>query len=302
MGTIDLNALPLFVAVAETSSFSEAARRLGVPKSSVSRGVAALEASMGVRLVHRTTRRVSLSTAGSALLGRVAPALASLQKSVGDMPELAEEPSGKLRVTTSVDLGTAVLADVAARFARRYPKIDLELCITNAVVDLVAEGFDAALRISARAPKDSTLLVRPIASLCMQLFAAPSYLARIKAPRAPADLAEHEWIVFRAPAPVRVEGPDGRATLVPRGRLVCDDMFFARECARHGAGIALLPTFLADADVAEGRLVRVLPQWHTGAGRLSFVCPAARHLPRKVTAFRDFVVELLKARPFTPAS
>ncbi len=301
MGTIDLNLLPVFTAVADTSSFSAAAERLGIPKSTVSRGVASLESAMGVRLFHRTTRRVSLSTAGAAIRDRIASSLAALQESLGHLPEQEREPSGRLRVTAAVDFGATVLAEIVARFATRYPGVEVEMRLSNAVVDLVAEGFDVALRISTRALKDSPLVARNVGTIVLQPYASPNYLARRGAPREPSDLADHEWIQFRGAGPLRLRGPDRTVTIEPRGRIVCDDMFFVREVLRHGAGIGMLPAFLAEGDVAAGRLSPVLQRWSVPTGQLWLICHGARPLPRKVTAFRDFVTESLKVRPISAA-
>lgn len=302
MGTIDLNALPLFVTVAESSSFSAAAARLGVPKSSVSRGIASLESAMGVRLFHRTTRKVSLSTAGVAFLDRVSSPLAVLRKSVADLPELEEQPSGRLRVTAATDLGSTVLAEIVARFVARYPAVDVEFRLTNAYVDLVAEAFDVALRITTKQLRDSSLVARDAGMVVLQLYASPSYLALRGTPRMPRDLDLHTWVLFRDAAPLQLRGPGKPVTVERRGSIQCDDMFFVRETLRHGAGIGMLPTFIAHELVATGQLVAVLPRWSVPTGQLWIVHHGARPLPRKVVAFRDFVLESLKARPLGPSS
>ena len=294
---MDLNLLSIFVAVAETSSFSAAAGRLGMPKSSVSRGVAKLEADLGVRLLHRTTRNVALSTAGTALYERTAPLLAAIGESVEELPEREEQPSGKLRITATVDLGVAYLADVITRFALRYPATKVDLELTNATLDLVAEGIDLAFRFGPERLEDSTLTAHPAAVLRSALYASPTYLARRKAIRAPADLDEHDFIVFRRIPTLTLEGPGEPMTIETRGRLTVDDMLVMRAMMERGAGIGILPTFLASDECAGGSLVRVLPRWSTPTGRLWLVTPPGRHVPRKVAAFRDFFVDSLETRP-----
>ncbi|WP_394850815.1 LysR substrate-binding domain-containing protein [Pendulispora brunnea] len=296
MGTIDFNLLPLFVAVAETSSFSRAAVKLNVRKSSVSRGIAALEGAMNVRLFHRTTRQVSLTTAGTALLERASAPLASLQRSVLDLPEVQESVSGQLRITAPIDLGSTVLAPIVARFSSLHPGLEIDLRLTNAFVDLVAEGIDIAFRIASRPLKDSSLTAQKIGAVHLQLFASPGYLARKGRPRSPDDLAKHSWVTFRHAERLKLVGPNGTATVGCRGPIRCDDMFFMREILRQGAGIGLLPTFVAGSDVTAGELVHALPQWTVPQGQLWFLYPSARHLPRKVIAFREFVVECLRGR------
>lgn len=295
MATIDLNHLSVFGAVGESASFSVAARRLGLPKSSVSRAVAKLEAAVGVRLVHRTTRHVALSTAGKALYEKTAPLLATLRQSIGDLPELEEQPSGRLRVTATIDFGAAVLAEVVARFVARYPGVEVELRLTNELVDLVAESIDVALRISSTRLKDSSLTAKKAGPVTLQLFAAPAYLARRGTPRVPRDLDGHEWVGFRAARAVRLEGPGGPIDVRPQGRITCDDMSFLRAAVLEGAGIGVLPAFLTHADVAAGRLVRLLPRWNMLSGYLWIVSPGARHVPRKVSAFTQLVLETMRA-------
>lgn len=300
MATVDLNLLPTFVAVAKAASFSGAARQLRVPKSSVSRAIAALEETMGVRLVHRTTRHVALSTAGTALYERVAPLLDALSDSVVELPEREEEPSGLLRITASVDFGATVLAELIAAFSRRYPAIGIDLRLTGAVLDLVQESIDVALRISNKPLADSSLYAKRLGEVSLKLYASPDYLARRGTPRTPDELTAHDWIRFRSIDVVPLSGPRGTVRVRPHGELSCDDMSFARSAVCAGLGVALLPTFLAEADLKAGQLVPVLPKLTMRSGTLWFVCPVARHLPRKVAAFRDFLVEHLANHPLTP--
>ncbi|HYO68486.1 MAG TPA: LysR family transcriptional regulator [Archangium sp.] len=294
---MDLNLLGLVLTVAETGSFSEAARRLGLPKSSVSRGVASLEASLGAQLLHRTTRHVSLSTAGVALYERAAPLLASLKQAVGTLPEREEAPSGELRLTAPHDMGATFLPEVVARFTARYPSVRVDCRLTNRNVDLVAEGFDLALRASGAKLVDSSLMVRRLGALDVQLFASPTYLARRGTPRSPEDLAHHDLVVFRGLKYLRELGlPEKQA------RVLGDDMLFLREAAKAGAGITVLPTFLAQADVTSGQLVRVLPRYAQPSTSLVMLYPRTQHVPRKVSAFRDFLLEYLKGRPLSASS
>ncbi len=293
---MDLNGLTLFEAVARTASFSAAAKELGLPKSTVSRGVARLEAELGTQLLFRTTRQVALSEAGTALYDRIAPLLRSVKSAIGELPEREEQPSGTLRVTAPVDLGVLFLADVVTRYTARYPQVSVDLHLTGRVVDLVGEGFDVALRVGAKLA-DSSLVVRRAAPVVTQLVASPLYLARRGTPRAEADLDAHEWVAFRSgPQRLRVAGPREATRAAPTARIVCDDLLFVRDAIRAGAGIGLLPAFVAEPDVVAGRLVRVLPRVEHAAGWLHVVMPAAKHVPRKVTAFRDLVLELLRSR------
>jgi len=300
MGTTDLSLLTLFLAVAETSSFSRAAERVGVPKSSVSRGIARLETDLGQQLFYRTTRQVTLTTAGTALYERSAPHVAALSQAIGTLPEQQEQPSGVLRITAPNDLGVSFLADLAARFCARHPAVRVEVGLTIRSVDLVGEGFDVALRAADRLA-DSTLVARKVSRVEGQLFASPSYLARRGTPRTIRDLDGHDIVRFRGIDRAILRGDRVETVLHKRpARIIADDYSFLREVLRAAGGIGLLPSFLVRDDLAAGVLVRVLPRFSVAQGALYIVHPAARLVPRKVAAFRDFVLEQLASRPLAP--
>jgi len=296
VGTVDLNDLELFVAVVETESFSIAARRLGVPKSSVSRGVARLESAMRRSLFHRTTRRVSVSASGKALYEKVRAEIASLRCSVGELPTVEEEPSGPLRVTVVSDM-SEYMAELVARFAARYRSVDVDVRLTNEYVDLVAEGIDVALRFATKRLKDSTMQARRLGPSRVAVYAAPSYLLQRGTPRTPADLDKHEWVVHRRVPELVLENDGRRASVVTRGRVSADSLSFIREAVVSGAGIGYLTPSMVESDVEAGKLVRVLPGWSCLISHLWAVWPGARKTPRTVAAFVDFVADSLKARP-----
>jgi DNA-binding transcriptional LysR family regulator len=291
---MDLNLVTVFEAVARTGSFSAAAKELRIPKSSASRAVARLEDALGVQLLFRTTRKVSLSEPGTALYDRVTPLLRSLKGALGGLPQRGEAPSGTLRLTAPVDLGVLFLAEVLSRYTARYPAVSVDVHLTGRVVDLVGEGFDVALRVASRL-EDSTLVARRAAPVLFQLFASPLYLARRGTPRTAEELDQHDWIVFRGgPQKLRVAPVPQAARRA--ARIVCDDLLFVRDAVRAGAGIGLLPTFVAEPEVLAGSLVRIVPRLERQAGSLYVVTPAAKHVPAKVVAFRELVLELLQAR------
>lgn len=287
---MDLNLLPVFHAVVEARSFSQAARRLRLPKSSVSRGIASLEAAVGAQLLHRTTRTVALTDAGAALHAETAALLARLQQSLERSPP-DREPKGLLRLSASTDLGAVLMGAALPRFVARYPALRVDLRLSNRVVDLVAEGFDAAVRGSARPLADSSLIARRLANTEMQLFASPDYLGHRGTPRTWEEALAHEWVAFPR------WKPPHQLRKLPPPRLTGDDFFFIREALRAGGGIGILPVFLASHDARAGTLVRVLPQWTEARGMLSLVYPQTRHLPRKLEVFRDFLVAWLAANP-----
>jgi DNA-binding transcriptional LysR family regulator len=285
--TIELDLLVPFVAVAEAASFSAAADRLGVSKGTVSRKIARLERRVGAELLHRTTRRVALSTAGVALYERVAPHLSGLQRAIGSMPEREEQPSGELRVTAPTDFGVVLLPAVAARFALRYPAVRIDVHLGQRQVDLVGEGFDLAIRGAGGQLRDSSLAMRRLMPVEFLAYASPVYVARRGHPREIGD-EDHEWVGFR-PALRQLGFPSGA-----RPRIAGDDFFFVREAIRAGAGVGVLPTFVAEPLAKNGELVRVLPSFRVRTAGFVLLYPSSGTVARKVTAFRDLLVETFK--------
>jgi len=164
--------------------------------------------------------------------------------------------------------------------------MQVELRLSNQVLDLEREKIDLALRVSPARVRNSSLIMRKVGVVSLQLYASPSYLARRGAPRSLAELPQHDWVGLRGAPPMK-----GAPQLAPR--ILCDDMFFARQVLRAGAGIGILPSFIAGEDLTSGALARVLPRWGTQTGRVMLVHPSRRHVPRRVTAFRDLLLEML---------
>jgi DNA-binding transcriptional LysR family regulator len=298
VGTIDIGLLAAFVTIAECRSFTRAAERLGASKSSLSRSIARLEAIVGQALLYRTTRKVTLTAAGTVLLERSATHLQGLRSAVAALTDRSEQPSGVLRVTAANDLGESVLAEVAAAFSTRYPALRLEVSLTVRRVDLVGEGFDAALRPVSTGLESSSLVARRLAPFEGQLFASPAYLKRHGTPLRFEDLAPHAVVQFRNfTQPHRPRPPRRPSLLDLPHRIVADDFAFVRAVLRASAGIGLLPTHLAYQDVVAGTLVRVLPRFATMRGVLYLVHPGGRPVPRKIQVFRDFLLQWFRDRP-----
>lgn len=286
MNQLDLDALAVLAALGETRSFTAAAKKLGTNKATVSRSIARLESAVGAELVHRTTRSVALSTAGLALYERTAAHVLALRAAVHDLPEREEQPSGDLRLTAPVDLGVMLLPDVVARFALRYPAVRLDVVLTNEVVDLVGGGFDLAVRVMGEKPKDSSLSMRRLGGGAIALYASPQYVARRGAL---SSLGEegHDFALHTA----------GRALWKKqKPKIVSNDFFFLRDVAKAGVAASMLPTFVGDPLVAVGELVRCGAPLH-GPGTFALVYPSSGQVARKVTAFRDVLVEALRQRP-----
>jgi DNA-binding transcriptional LysR family regulator len=295
---MDLNKIAVFVRVVETQSFTAAARALGVPKSSVSRSVAQLEQDLGVRLLHRTTRKLHLTDAGAAYYDKVSRALAGVQEATAAVSDMEGAERGAVRLTAPVDVGVFLLGRLLARFARRHPGVRVELSLTSRVVDLVEEGFDLALR--AGRLRDSSLVRRRLATLEAALFCSPGYARRRGVPQTLADLADHDAVVFRAndgKASWRLQGPKGEESVTVSGPLAVDDFLFVRKAVLAGMGVGLLPAFLCHRDAERGRAVRVLPGWAARGSPLHLVYPPGRYVPRRVALLRDFLVEQIAEHP-----
>jgi DNA-binding transcriptional LysR family regulator len=297
MALTDLNLLRIFVAVFETNSFTLAAARFGHPRSTTSRAISALEASVGATLFQRNTRAVQPTVDGRALYERIRSSLTTLEEALKDLPDAHESPTGVLRITSTSDLATAVLAEPVARFTSRYPLVNVELRFSVQMLDLVGEGYDLALRISGKPLQNAALIARKVGRVEFRLYASPSYLARASVPKSPEDLAAHAWIGLRGAPGLQLTSEQVTTRASTKSRIVCDDMVFAREVARSGAGIVGLPRFLVEDDLAQGALVRVLPSWESPTGNVFLVRPNAKALPARVGIFRQILLEYLQEHP-----
>ena len=291
--TTRLDEIAVFVHVVKAGSFTAAAEQRGVPKSTLSRAVTRLEEAMRAPLLRRSARRIGLTDAGRALFDRAAPHIAGLEDAAESALADEDQPQGTLRITAPVDTGEGFLAELLVRFTARYPLLHLDVDLSSRRVNLVEEGIDVALRASARLD-DNALIARRVTRTEAHIFASPTYLARRGTPAVPEDLVDHECVLFR---PVdggndwTLVGPEGERTVKVTGRIGGNDFSFVRSVARAGAGLASMPAFIGVRDLAEGNLVRVLPAWSGSSGTLFVVYPASPHVPKKVTVFRDFVLE-----------
>lgn len=294
LSRVRFDELAVFVEVAEAGSIAAAARRLGVPKSTVGRAIARVEADFGVSLVRRMSRGPALTEPGQLLANLAAPHVAALRDVSSALGREATEAYGTLRITAPSDLGTLVVGPLVAGFLARHPRIRIEIEHTLRIVDLVGEGFDLALRVMTRPMPPSSLVAKRLARLDLGLYAGVTYLARRDAPKRPDELAHHDHVFFQIGAAKNVlplEGPKGNVKVAIEARTGANDFFFVREAIVHGAGIGALPWFVANAEVAAGRIVRVLPE-HRLAGTIAYLVHApARPLSPKLQVFRSFLLE-----------
>jgi DNA-binding transcriptional LysR family regulator len=291
---VDLNDVIYLARVVETGSFSAAARRLGVPKSTVSRRIARLEKDLGVRLVQRTTRKLGLTDAGELYYEHCSRALAQLEEGHRTLSRMQQAPSGTLRLSAPPDLAQPLVGQLIAEFGDRFPDVRVIAEMTTRVVDLVAEGFDLAIR--AGTLLDSSLVARRLATFGIRLWASPGYLAKAGTPKEPADLRGHRCLLLgseRTRANWSLEGPLGIVSVDVDGQLVSNDVTLLRRAAVAGRGIARLPTLTCFEEERAKRLVRVLPDYQLGESGVYAVFPSGAYLSPKVRSFVELAVELM---------
>ena len=289
-----------FVYSAEERGFSKAARRLGLTPAAVSKNVAALERQLGVRLFRRTTRQLSLTEEGEQFLREVAEPWQRIEGAVIAARDGATLPGGTLKVGMAPAVGRTYFVPMLEEFRRRYPGIVLDLRFDNRQVDLVKDGFDAA--IGGGIELGEGVVARELAHVRIVVVAAPAYLARRGTPLRPGELAVHDGVKRRSVQTGRVVAwnlcrDDGlEADIEPRTVAICDDPEAVAMAAVAGMGLALLPVPHALPLFRTGELVQVLEQWHTPARPLCVYYPSRRHLPAKTRVFVDFIVEQFRAQ------
>jgi DNA-binding transcriptional LysR family regulator len=290
-----LEQLSAFVEVARRQSFAQAARQLDCHVSAISRAVAALEGRLGVRLLQRTTRRVTLSDAGRDYFKRCETLLAELDGADAEVRERAASLRGTLRVSAATGAGQALIAPLVPEFLAAHPLMTLDLHLTNRYVDLIEEGYDLALRVGTLAA-DSRLVVRRIAPTRRVLLASPAYLAQRGSPRIPSQLREHACLVLEIGTRASRWELQRRKTQVAidvTGPLHSNNAFVLLGACRAGTGIGLLPASVASPDIDSGALRRVLPSWSSTEQGIYAVYPSARFIPAKVRAFVEFIATRL---------
>jgi LysR family transcriptional activator of dmlA len=288
----DLNELRTFQSVLARGSLSAAARDLGVGLAVVSKRLTTLERRTGVRLINRTTRRLSPTEDGLALAVHVERVLEELAGAEARLASGRDEPRGVLRVSAPILFGRAYLTPIAAELIEAWPQLDVELKLEDQVVDMIEARIDVAVRIGL--PRDSTAVMRKLADSQRILVATPDYLDRRGRPRTPADLAEHTFLRSGV-TPLPLSGPDGALVEIEaRPRLRADNSDAVYDWALAGHGVMLKADIEVDADLRTGRLERVLPGWQSTPALVYVLLPSARHLPSKTRVFVDAVAARLR--------
>lgn len=280
------------VAVVDAGSFVGAAEALGMSKATVSRHVNELESRLGVRLLHRTTRRLSLTPEGEVFISRCRGLLADLEDAEEEITSRSQTARGLLRINVPVTFGIRRLAPLWGAFRELHPEVRLDITLADRVVDLVEEGYDLAIRIGTLS--SSSLISRRLAIERLRICASPSYLSEHGTPSHPAELSEHSVVAYSywsAGDEWNLQGPGGRISVRTRACVSTNNGDTCRAAALAGQGIVLLPDFIIGDDIEAGRLVELMPDYTAGELGVHAVYPSRRHVAPKIRAMMAFLTE-----------
>ena len=296
LAPMDISVLQLFVEVMQQGSFAAVARDRNVDPSSVSRAIAGLESELGVRLFQRTTRQLSPTEAGTTYFECIEPLLEEMQQAIDITTDVSGQPRGILRVTASVSFGHHCIVPLLPEFQARYPDLTVDLLLTDAVVDLLAERIDVAVRLGIL--DDSTLIAQRLIPTHYVVCGSPEYLKRVDTLKSPTDLAHHHHCLLFPLAGFRTrwlfkDKKDQLSEVPIAGKTVISSAIALQQCAIAGMGLALLPNWLVDADLRAGSLINVFPNYEVTATNFNtaawLVYPSRTYIPRKVRVFIDYL-------------
>ncbi|PIW60089.1 LysR family transcriptional regulator [Shewanella sp. CG12_big_fil_rev_8_21_14_0_65_47_15] len=293
------SALPIFVTVVECGSFSAAGQKLGLSKSAISKRITLLEQHLGIQLLQRTTRSLSLTDAGARYFEYVRPAVLLTQEGLDAISELQQTPRGNLRVSVPMVFGRLYIAPLIAEFLRRYPDIQLQMQMDDKTTDLIAGGFDLAIRIGEL--PDSSLIARKLAPCLSVICASPSYLALHGLPATPTVLTQHNCLFysyFQDGVEWTFHSPEGAQRIQPKGNYQVNNSDAIHQATLDGLGIANLPRFMVDADLQAGLLQALLADHPLPEHGIYAVYPQRKYLPTKVTVLIEFLMEKLGSSKF----
>jgi DNA-binding transcriptional LysR family regulator len=287
LSLIDIQA---FAKVAELHSLTKAANALGLAKSSVSRNLDRLEADLGVTLVQRAGRQVSLTSTGAAFYGYAQRILGDVEEAASAVSQLRGSPKGHVRIAAPVGSGQLLLAPLMLEFLGRYPEITVSLELTSRHVDPIEEQVDVVVHVGT--PANTRLVARKLGEFPIRLYASPAYLSARGTPRTIEALSQHVSVdLFEGPHDWRLYSAEREATVTITPRFAANDLSTLTMAAERGLGLAWLPPFMCTEQVAAGRLVQVLPEWNRGTREVHALYPTPRTLSSRVRALIDFLIE-----------
>lgn len=295
----DLNLMAVFAHVAQEESFSAAARKLGISRSAASKAIAKLEASLGARLLNRSTRHLSLTEVGAAFLEHCSRIVQEAE-SAGEIVEtLNTRPRGVLKVAASVAFGTLHIAPAMSDFLGQYPELEMDMTITDRVVDIAEEGYDVVVRVTNAPPQ--SLVARRLAAVGRKLCATPAYFQANGLPVSPADLAGHNCLDYVHSGDKglwRFTGPDGDISVPTSGRMRINDDEALSQVVLGGFGLALLPTFIVGKNIQSGELQSVLSEYIPVEQHVYAMYLPNRNLPLKARVFIDYLLDRFSPEPY----
>ena len=296
---INLTELAIFAQVVESKSFSAAADQLGLSKSAVSKYITRLEACLGAQLLNRTTRRVSLTEAGTALYERCARILAEVREAEVEVARLYEAPRGLLKINAHASFGELHLVPAIAEFMTRYPEVQVDLTLNNQVVHPIEGGVDLTIRAASLLP-DSTLIARRLAPNHVVVCATPDYFTHHGVPQTPKDLQQHNCLLYTPLGPQQwcFQGPHGEYSVPVAGNFQADKAEALRAAVLSGLGVSILPTFLVGPDVRAGLLQVMFPGAVAFTSAIYAIYSHTRHLVPKIRTFVDFLAVRFGPRPY----
>lgn len=292
-----IGAMRVFLRVIQTGSFSAAAREQNTSQATVSKKISALEDKLGVKLITRTSRELSLTQAGQEYFGHCVSILQEIDEVEANVRSQVSTPKGTLRIAAPAPIARMLLAPLIAEFLNEYPEIEVDLVIDERHIDLVAEGIDIAIR--AKKLEDSSLIARPLFRNPLQLVASPDYLAKHDTPTRPSDLKSHNCIVYTFNRSLNnwhfIE--DNQEVSIPvRGSVRSNSGETNLELALAGLGITQLPIWMMDRYLESGELVQVLNDFSSDTVPINAIYPHSRHIPLKIRCFVDFIQEKLRGK------
>ena len=293
---MDFNEVAIFIKVIQKGSFTRAASALNMPKSTVSTKISNLEKRLGIALLTRSTRKLRLTPAGEVFFLRSTKAIDEIMAAEVAVRSGNAEPQGRFRVAAPVDIGNTILPELTALFLKKFPKVQMEIVLSDQIVNFIEDEIDLAIR--AGELKDSSLIAKKVGEVAFKIYASPKYLKECGEPASLKELGSHKCILFSSISKDGWVLKDGKRSAIVslKEKIVVNDMSLVYSLAKYGAGIALLPSFICEYEIKAGKLIHILREWRTDIVPMHFVYPAQRYVSPVTKAFMEVSTEALRNR------